>query len=284
MPCLWFTAVLWFGSIDSVKLASQGLRTASTSQAAVVAVLVGPFLRGDAQGEPDEQPVRQIHVPAFFIDQTEVTVAQYAECVKARVCKPPTLASWQEAGPNVPVTQVSWEDATTFCRFAQKRLPSETEWEKAARGTDGRRYPWGDEFACHFGNFGNYSMDGRCAAEGAPGKPVDVGSYPRGASVYGVLDMAGNVWEWTADTYRRDAYKRSEAGPLVGGPEEDLRVLRGGGCCSIFGLPRVADRWALPRNYRDGDIGFRCAKSGFVTPRGAGPKTPSATRDRLEKP
>ena len=146
-------------------------------------------------------------------------------------------------------------------------------------------------------NFGNFGGDGRCAAEGAPGRPVAVGSFPSGASPYGALDMAGNVWEWVADRYRVDAYARAPGGPAAepsgqpqpqpatGRPAPVSRVLRGGGCCSIFGLPRAADRLALPEDYRDVDIGFRCAR-GVAAPAqtgsarrpagsGAGPVTPA---------
>lgn len=225
----------------------------------MIAVPAGPFVRGDESGDPDEKPTARINLAAFAIDRTEVTVEQYSECVAAKAC-PAIAGSSGKNSAKLPVTQVSWQEAVAYCQWAGKRLPSESEWEKAARGQDGRRYPWGNEFSCQRGNFGNFSMDGRCAEEGAPGKPVIVGLYPSGASPYGVLDMAGNVWEWTQDSYQRDAYLRSDGRVVRGTSTDKLRVLRGGGCCSIFGLPRTADRLALPLDYRDGDIGFRCAK------------------------
>jgi formylglycine-generating enzyme required for sulfatase activity len=225
----------------------------------MVTIPAGPFVRGDEAGDPDEKPVQRVTVAAFSIDRTEVTVGDYTECVQSKAC-PALPQRTEKLDAKLPVTGVSWQEATAYCQWQGKRLPSESEWEKAARGSDGRRYPWGNEFACQRGNFGNFAMDGRCAEEGAPGKPVAVGSYPNGASPYGLLDMAGNVWEWTTDTYRADAYRRAEAGVVRGSPTDKLRVLRGGGCCSIFGLPRAADRLALPLDYRDADIGFRCAK------------------------
>jgi formylglycine-generating enzyme required for sulfatase activity len=183
--------------------------------ATMVNIPAGVFVRGDDAGDPDEKPVQRVTVTAFAIDLTEVTVEHYAACVKAKACR--ALAHKEDtANRTLPVTGVSWQEATAYCHWAGKRLPSEAEWEKAARGTDGRRYPWGNEFSCQRGNFGNFSMDGRCAEEGAPGKPVAVGSYPSGASPYGVLDMAGNVWEWTQDTYQHDAYRRAEAGVVRG--------------------------------------------------------------------
>lgn len=231
---------------------------------AQVLIPAGPFLRGDEAGEPDERPSRRVHLSAFSIDRTEVSRAAYGACVAAGKCRPP--AAQGQGGGDLPVVGVTWHDAAAYCAFAGGRLPTEAEWEKAARGTDGRRYPWGDDLACHRANFGCFGGDGRCAEYGAPGHPVPVGSYPAGASPYGVLDMAGNVWEWVADRYALRYYGRAPSqdpkGPAAADPPgaPERRVLRGGGCCSIFGLPRTTDRLGLPADYHDVDIGFRCAR------------------------
>jgi len=237
---------------------------------ATVLVPAGEFLRGDADGsgEPDERPAKRIQVSCFAIDRTEVTVAAYARCVAAGRCAKPPGPGGER--PELPVTGVSWSDAAAYCSFAGGRLPTEAEWEKAARGADGRLYPWGPpstalpESLCVHANFGTFAGDGRCAEQGAPGRPIAVGSFPSGASPFGALDMAGNVWEWVEDRYDPAYYQRAPlrdpkgpAGPLPSGMAR--RVLRGGGCCSIFGLPRVTDRLAMPEDYRDVDIGFRCA-------------------------
>ena len=225
-------------------------------------VPAGEFFYGDDQGEPDEKPRRKLTLPAFFIDHVEVTVAAYARCVAEKRCAPvaapnaPANAKDGAAG-QLPVVGVSFSEASAYCAFAGKRLPTETEWEKVARGEQGRRFPWGDVFDCARGNFGTFAGDGRCAEEGAPGRPVAVGSFPGGASPYGALDLAGNVWEWVDGRYDYAPLARSE-----------LRVLRGGGCCSIFGLPRASDRLALPLGYRDVDIGFRCARNAVTAPEG----------------
>ena len=264
----WLCVAVWcFGCDPGVVWAD-----AAATQVVMVDIPAGEFVRGDAAGEPDEQPQKRIFVPAFRLDKTEVTVAGYEYCVKQGRCRAVLAAAASAKAMNLPVTGVSWHEAAAYCRFVGKRLPTELEWEKAARGPTGRKFPWGDTFACQYGNFGNYGGDGRCADEGAPGHPVAVGSFPAGASVYGALDLAGNVWEWVSDLYFVDSYKRShssaaeaEPGPqnLAGASAvasvDPKRVLRGGGCCSIFGLPRGADRLGLPSQYRDSDIGFRCA-------------------------
>jgi serine/threonine-protein kinase len=223
-----------------------------------VRVPAGPYVRGSIQGADDERPAEKVTLPAFAIDRTEVTRAMYARCVASRRC-PKTSVDLQ-GDPDLPMTQVSWNEARAFCSYAGGRLPTEDEWEKAARGTDGREYPWGNEPDCDRANWGNYEGEGPCAGK-TPGRPVAVGQYPQGASPYGVLDMAGNVWEWVEDRYEL---------------EPERRVVRGGSCCSYFVPPRAANRNAWDPDHRDGDLGFRCAAGPKPRPspsggRGAAP-------------
>jgi len=227
------------GVLLLVAARSDGSLVAA-EQTGRVLIPAGPFTRGSTRGADDERPVKVTTLPAFRIDRTEVTRAMYGRCVAARRCNPLTPA--QEADVNLPVTQVNWSEARAFCAYSGGRLPTEDEWEKAARGSDGRDYPWGKELDCVHANWGNFENEGPCAGKN-PGKPVDVGSYPQGASPYGVLDMAGNVWEWVADKYDRDLTRR---------------VVRGGSCCSYFVEPRAANRNAWDPRHRDGDLGFRC--------------------------
>ncbi len=217
----------------------------------MVRVPAGAFFMGGGD-EPDERPRHRVFVSEFFLDRDEVTRGDYAKCVRDGACPPPAV----DGAPNLPVTGVSWSDADAFCRWRKKRLPTEAEWEKSARGTDGRVYPWGDEPRCDRANFGNFEGEGRCPQN--PGAPVAAGRFP-GDSPYGARDLAGNVWEWVFDRYDADYYRRSPARDPSGPKAGARRVLRGGACCSMFGLPRAANRLAFPPDYRDDDIGFRCA-------------------------
>ncbi len=183
----------------------------------MLAVAGGTFAMGaDDEGEQDERPRHSVTVGAFWLDETEVTVAAYAECVAAGVCRAPdSLAGSRltSGHPEAfkkgdhPVVGVSWFDASGYCAFRGKRLPTEAEWERAARGDDGRHYVWGNEAPdpARHGVFG-----GRLSTE-------PVGSYPAGRGPYGHLDLAGNVWEWMADEYDPYAYRRESAARGVPG-------------------------------------------------------------------
>jgi formylglycine-generating enzyme required for sulfatase activity len=233
-------------------VAAAGVGARSGARADRIIVPAGPSRQGSTAGDEDERPERTVVHKAFAIDRTAVTRAAYARCMAARRCKAlpgetrgaaADAKAGGDADANLPVTGVSWDDAVAYCRFAGGRLPTEAEWEKAARGGDGRAYPWGNELSCARANWGNFDGEGPCAGQN-PGRPVAVGSYPTGASPYGVLDLGGNVWEWVADKYDDDPGRR---------------VVRGGSCCSYFVGPRAANRNAWAPGHRDADLGFRCA-------------------------
>jgi len=248
----------------SLILVAATMALARPPQADRITIPAGPFTQGSTRGDEDERPARKVVVKAFAIDRTEVTRGDYARCVAAHRCKPaPGARGGADAAvpdtrddAQLPITGVDWSDAQAYCRFAGGRLPTETEWEKAARGTDGREYPWGDQADCAKGNWGNFEGEGPCAGQN-PGHPVVVGHYPAGASPYGVLDLGGNVWEWVADKYDEDPKRR---------------VVRGGSCCSFFVGPRAANRNAWAPDHRDDDLGFRCAGEPGKTATAGGDK------------
>jgi formylglycine-generating enzyme required for sulfatase activity len=228
----------------------------------MVGVPAGEFIMGSPAGEgaDDEHPQHTVSLDAFWIDRTEVTNAQYRGCLDAGACAKPQY--WGDSAYDAdgqPVVGVVWNDAEAYCKWAGARLPTEAEWEKAARGTDGRVYPWGNEDpTCERAN---YNTD--CV-----GKPALTGSYPASASPYGALDMAGNVWEWVADWYAADTYGPSPQQNPTGPDSGDRRVLRGGS----WNMGPVHARCA----YRDGNVpgsrfnylgdGFRCSVSSTSSP------------------
>jgi formylglycine-generating enzyme required for sulfatase activity len=265
----------------AVLASSRPVAARSSEPGRMVRLEAGTFTMGSSTGEPDERPERRVSLAAFLIDRTEVTQAAYAACERGRACRPAARYPGAE-GASLPAVGVSFRDAAAYCAFAGKRLPTEAEWERAARGTDGRTYPWGEDLACHRANFGNFMGAGPCSAVN-PGRILPVGSRSVGSTPEGVLDLGGNVWEWVEDLYAPypGSSTASRPAPRPGPPGK--RVVRGGSCCSYFAMPRAANRLAFPPDYRDGDLGFRCARDAAPSP--GAPTTPSpASAAPEEKP
>ena len=236
--------------------AMAGLAETDTLDMQMVLVPAGKFTRGSSLGD-DEKPVRQISLNAFYMDKFEVTVGQYARYLEATdMEEPPDWSTMNQAQHlRRPVVNVSWEDAVNYCKWAGKRLPTEAEWEKAARGTDGRIYPWGNEAPTRLhANYGRKDWDDHLAL--AP-----VGSYEAGKSPYGIYDMAGNAWEWVFDWYELDSYKKGPEKNPIGPAKGDEKVVRGGSWLYVSEFLRSAHRFnAQPMNRHFG-YGFRCAKT-----------------------
>ena len=221
----------------------------------LVYVPAGEFLMGSADADTgaasDEMPQHAVTLEAFWIDRTEVTAAQYRACVTSGKCGEPRCAGAGKG--DHPVVCVSWQDAANYCAWAGRRLPAEAEWEKAARGTDGRKYPWGNASPeCAKANY--RGKEGGCV-----GGTAAVGSYPAGASPYGALDMAGNVWEWVNDRYDSSYYSSSPNSNPQGPAAGTSRGLRGGAWYYGGNYLRVAGRHYHVPTYQHYGIGFRCA-------------------------
>jgi formylglycine-generating enzyme required for sulfatase activity len=222
----------------------------------MVEIPAGVTVMGSDAGDPEDAPAHQVDLAAFEIDKFEVTNADFEVFVQAtghvtdaeQAGKKNWRDSFGEGKENHPVVRVTWNDASAYCTWLDKRLPTEAEWEKAARGTEGVRYPWGNEWDPAKANTKASGLRGTSA----------VGSFGAGASPYGVEDMAGNVWEWTADWYQ--AYPGNTIADAYYG--ETCRVTRGGGW--FDDEPQVV---AYNRNCADpvktaiDELGFRCARS-----------------------
>jgi formylglycine-generating enzyme required for sulfatase activity len=237
-------------------LAPGAIQVSATDGMEMVYVPAGSFNMGSSAGPADEQPEHSVYLDAFWIDKTEVTNAMYSLCVQSGSCLKPYNQSNTHFNyypdptyADYPVIDLKWSSAEAYCAWAGRRLPTEAEWEKAARGTDGRAYPWGNILPnSSLLNFNNPAGD-----------TVRVGSYPQGASPYGALDMAGNVTEWVADWYDAGYYAVSPQSNPAGPADGQFKVLRGGSWHSDVYSIRSADRHYLAPDIRDIVVGFRCA-------------------------
>jgi formylglycine-generating enzyme required for sulfatase activity len=236
-------------------------------------VPAGEFSMGSENGDSDERPVHQVYLDAFYMDMYEVTNAAYRACVSAGVCTPPhdtssatrSIYYGNSQYDNYPVIYVDWEQANTYCEWRGGSLPTEAQWEKAARGTDGRTYPWGNAFDgtkvnfcdknCPFGELDKTVDDGY--ADTSP-----VGSYESGKSPYGIYDLAGNVWEWVADWYDPNYYASSPSSNPLGPSSGQDRVLRGGSWdVNRYGVRSAYRNYYTPDVINFFSVGFRCARS-----------------------
>jgi eukaryotic-like serine/threonine-protein kinase len=227
-------------------------------------VSAGAFEMGSMDGDGDERPVHPVYLDAFYIDTYEVTNAGYRQCVEAGECQPPkdTVSYSREsyfANPafdDFPVVYVDWNMAQTFCEWRSARLPTEAEWEKAARGTDGRTYPWGEGIDCGRANY--YRQEGTVFSA-CVGDTAEVGSFEAGSSPYGVHDMTGNIWEWVADWYAESYYVVSPGSNPTGPEEAREKVVRGGAWFFSDYSSRAANRYWFDPAVAYDNIGFRCA-------------------------
>jgi len=234
------------------------VRGADGALGSMIAIPDGVFKMGDNAGQPDEKPEREVKLRAYEVDRYEVTVGEFREFVRATNHKTsaeeqgkPANATWRMdnigARFDLPVRFVSWNDADKYCHWKGKRLPSEAEWERAARSGDGRKFAWGNDFD---------------AARVAPNSgPMPVGFFLNNGSPVGAFDMTGNVWEWVQDWYAPDTYAQNPAGDNPKGPDKaDQRAIRGGSFTNKPEEMRVTRRIKNDPGSFHADVGFRCAK------------------------
>ncbi|MDH5670291.1 MAG: formylglycine-generating enzyme family protein [Nitrospira sp.] len=287
------------GALLFLTIIPTSFAIGSTLSNEMVMVPAGEFLMGtpeDGLSYDDEQPQRKVYIGSFLIDRYEVTNALYQEFVDATGHpaprhQKPEFSLWLDKTPlpgseQHPVVNVSWEDAVAYCRWQDKRLPTEAEWEKAARGLDSRRYPWGNDWDLTRANSASYwagrtieFKDGKewkafwINGEGArishdrglKGEilTMPVGSFPDGISPYGLFDMTGNVSEWVQDWYEPYSYLNAPLSDPEGPNGQLLKVVRGGSWLKPARNLRTSDRdYGYPTDRASG-IGFRCAKDAW---------------------
>lgn len=226
----------------------------------MVEIPAGEFILGSNQGGFNEKPAHVANLDAYWIDRYEVIYKRYMEFVEAtghRQPGPPSRYATKLGllrGPHQPITYVSWSDANDYCQWKGKRLPTEQEWEKAMRGTDGRTWPWGEGLT---GRPANFAGEADGFEVSAP-----VGSFPLDQSVFGVYDGAGNVMEWTDNWYIEDLYLQENTVSQEGGrPPSTYKAMRGSGYTSRGVDLRITNRSFMVPDFRDETIGFRCARS-----------------------
>ena len=260
---LMLAIMVWVVSADAQleKLRKQKKEAAIQSDDAPMAVIpAGEFWMGvDGMiGLEDERPRHKVRLDAYSMDLYEVTVARYARFLSATNREPPSY--WEtvklvEHGDR-PVIGVSWGDADAFCKWAGKRLATEAEWEKAARGMDERQYPWGSQKPTP--DLANYALGARFSYSQVL---MPVGKYDKAVSPYGLFDMAGNVWEWTQDWYEGAYYGKSPEKNPAGPEQGQFKVLRGGAWSDLPKYLLTYGRFKLLPTTRNSYTGFRCAKS-----------------------
>ncbi|MGQ0809982.1 MAG: formylglycine-generating enzyme family protein [Nitrospiraceae bacterium] len=246
--------------LDKLKKARKDQNAFTLPQAPMVEIKEGFFWMGrdGTEALEDERPRHQVWLDRYWMDMYEVTTEQYAAFLTTVKRQQPwqwEMVDLSQHGDR-PVIGVDWDDATAYCGWAGKRLPTEAEWEKAARGTDERLYPWGNQVPTSL--LANFALGARFSYSLVL---IPVGHYKQAASPYGLYDMAGNVWEWVRDWYGAVYYEANHERNPPGPEDGQFRVVRGGSWSDLPKYLLTYGRFKLPPSTRNSYTGFRCAKS-----------------------
>ena len=262
--------LLTSAAAPAAGVAEKVFRTPAGTEHVAAFIAEGPFTMGRDDGEKDESPAHEVYLDGFYLDKHEVTNAQYLAFINSRPVTPgqpdSLLLAVNDSDLQIawtghryelkavtvsrrPVVEVTWEGARAYCDWSGGRLPSEAEWEKGARGTDGRRYPWGGAISRERANY-----------KGLFSQPIEVGHYADGVSVYGAFDMAGNVWEWVSDWYDSSYYSRTPERNPRGPDSGSFRGIKGGAWGTEAAFLRSSYRYGIAPEWSDDSIGFRCAR------------------------
>ena len=254
-------------AVAGLLLMGAGEAPAGKDGAPMILILEGAFMMGTNDARGNERPEHKVYLSSYAIDQFEVTMSLYDNFLKATGHPPPPL--WDSGAVEMvgdrPAVGVDWRDAVAYCKWAGKRLPTEAEWEKAARGTDKRRYPWGhmqpfvDIANYNRGAWVSYAITLVPVRSGVKGMSIRHGTKEGGKSPYGLYHMAGNAAEWLADWYDREYYRHSPERNPTGPKEGEKHVIRGGSWNDVPDGLRSTNRVAAPLDYRDLTTGLRCA-------------------------
>ena len=225
----------------------------------MVQISEGPFVMGsrDNDSDPDEKPEHQVYLKSYFLDKHEVAQDAYERFAKMTKRLKRKIEVFEDdpaklLKPENPMIAVTWDDAEAYCKWAGKRLPTEAEWEKAARGEGKRRYPWGEEFVVGYANIDGNEDGYRYLAP--------PGSFESGRSPYGIYDLTGNVGEWVADFYDENSYRKSVYRDPKGPDQGEQRIIRGGSWRETKRNVRASKRFQAKPWRHDITVGFRCAK------------------------
>ncbi len=260
ISCFLVQALFASAQLDRLRKSKGGFDSVVVADTPIVEIPAGEFVMGfdGTQALEDERPAHRVWLDAFTIDRYEVTTAHYAEFLTSEKRAPPWQWEIVELSQHYdrPVIGVSWHDAEAYCRWKGKRLPTEAEWEKSARGADGRSYPWGNQAPTN--TLANFALGARFSYSLVL---LPVQSHEEGKSPYGLHHMAGNAYEWVNDWYAISYYEVSPDRNPPGPVEGQLKVLRGGSWSDLPKYLLTYARFKLPPETRNSYTGFRCAKS-----------------------